>query len=198
MEKLSTSQLSPLSPTRWPADAFSARRCLVFVAAVGVAFALGFVCRLRRGPAGRPGTDPVSGKNLQLTSGLLLAQIVAYIPLLAAALPLLPFAAPAHAARNRLASPRRYVTSAPALSARSRCTRRRSRRAIAKVRSACRGQAASGAAVRHDARSHAHLGAHRAGRLHRAGRRRSASFAASCSTRSCVISVSGRRRSRAG
>jgi membrane protease YdiL (CAAX protease family) len=92
VEKLSTSQLSPLSPTRWPADAFSARRCLVFVAGVGVAFALGLVCAsiavLLGGPA------PIrSGKNLQLTGGLLLAQIVAYVPLLAAALPLLPYTA---------------------------------------------------------------------------------------------------------
>jgi membrane protease YdiL (CAAX protease family) len=92
VEKLSTSQLSPLSPTRWPADAFSPRRCLIFVAGIGAAFALGLACAslavLLGGPA------PIrTGKNLQLTSGLLVAQIVAYIPLLAAALPLLPFAA---------------------------------------------------------------------------------------------------------
>jgi membrane protease YdiL (CAAX protease family) len=92
VEKLSTSQLSPLSPTRWPADAFSARRCLIFAAAIAAAFALGLVWAsvavLFGGPA------PIrSGKNLQLTSGLLVAQIVAYVPLLATALPLLPFAA---------------------------------------------------------------------------------------------------------
>ena len=92
MEKLSTSPPSPLSPTLWPADAFSARRCLIFVGTVGVAFAIGLIAAsvavLLGGPA------PIrSGKNLQLTSGLLVAQIVAYIPLLAAALPLLPFAA---------------------------------------------------------------------------------------------------------
>ena len=92
MEKLSISQPSPLSPTLWPADAFSVRRCLIFVATVAGAFAIGLACAsiavLLGGPA------PIrSGKNLQLTSGLLLAQIVAYIPLIAAALPLLPFAA---------------------------------------------------------------------------------------------------------
>jgi membrane protease YdiL (CAAX protease family) len=92
VEKLSTSQRSPLSPTLWPADAFSARRCLLFVATVAVAFALGLVgasiAVLLGGPA------PIrAGKSLQLTSGLLIAQIVAYIPLLGAALPLLPFAA---------------------------------------------------------------------------------------------------------
>lgn len=92
MEKLSTSQPSPLSPTRWPTDAFSARRCLVFVASIALAFALGLACAsisvLLGGPA------PIrAGKNLQLTSGLLIAQIVAYIPLLAAALPLLPYVA---------------------------------------------------------------------------------------------------------
>ena len=92
MEKLSTSQPSPLSPTLWPVDSFSARRCLVFVATVAAAFAVGLVCAsvaiLFGGPA------PIrSGTNLQLTSGLLVAQIVAYIPLLGAALPLLPFAA---------------------------------------------------------------------------------------------------------
>jgi len=59
---------------------------------VAAAFAVGLVCAsvaiLFGGPA------PIrSGTNLQLTSGLLVAQIVAYIPLLGAALPLLPFAA---------------------------------------------------------------------------------------------------------
>jgi membrane protease YdiL (CAAX protease family) len=92
VEKLSTSQPSPLSPRLWPADAFSAWRCLIFVVTLGVAFVLGLACAslavLLGGPA------PIrSGRNLQLTSGLLIAQIVAYIPLLAAALPLLPFAA---------------------------------------------------------------------------------------------------------
>jgi membrane protease YdiL (CAAX protease family) len=92
VEKLSTSQPSPLSPTRWSADAFSPRRCLIFIAAIAAAFAVGLVCAsvavLFGGPA------PIrSGKNLQLTSGLLMAQIVAYVPLLAAAVPLLPFAA---------------------------------------------------------------------------------------------------------
>jgi membrane protease YdiL (CAAX protease family) len=92
VEKLSTSPISPLSPTHWPADAFSARRCLLFVAALAAAFAVGLVCAsvavLLGGPA------PLrSGKNLQLTGGLLLAQIAAYVPLLATALPLLPFAA---------------------------------------------------------------------------------------------------------
>jgi membrane protease YdiL (CAAX protease family) len=92
VEKTSTSRRSPLSPTLWPADAFSPIRCLIFVGSVGLAFALGLGCAsiavLLGGPA------PIrSGKNLQLTSGLLVAQIVAYIPLLATALPLLPFAA---------------------------------------------------------------------------------------------------------
>ncbi len=90
MEKLSTSQPSPLSPTLWPTDAFSARRCIVFIATVAAAFAVGLACD----SAVFLGAGPVrAGKSLQLTSGLLLAQIVAYIPLLGAALPLLPFAA---------------------------------------------------------------------------------------------------------
>ena len=92
MEKLSTSQPSLLSPTRWPADAFSARRCLVFVGTIALAFAVGLAFAsllvLLGGPA------PIrAGTTLQLTSGLLIAQIVAYVPLLAAALPLLPFVA---------------------------------------------------------------------------------------------------------
>jgi membrane protease YdiL (CAAX protease family) len=92
VEKLSTSQLSPLSPTRWPADAFSARRCLLFVGSVALAFGFGLVCAAVAVALGGPA--PIrTGKNLQLTSGLLVAQIVAYIPLLATALPLLPFAA---------------------------------------------------------------------------------------------------------
>jgi membrane protease YdiL (CAAX protease family) len=92
VEKLSTSQLSPLSPTRWPDNAFSVKRCLVFVATIGAAFALGLVSASVAVLLGGPAAIR-SGKNLQLTSGLLVAQIVAYIPLLGAALPLLPFTA---------------------------------------------------------------------------------------------------------
>lgn len=92
MEKISTSQLSPLSPTLWPADAFSPRRCLIFAAGIGAAFAFAVACAwiaIRLG-----GPAPVrAGKDLQLTSGLLIAQLVAYVPLLAVALPLLPFTA---------------------------------------------------------------------------------------------------------
>jgi membrane protease YdiL (CAAX protease family) len=92
VEKLSTSPPSPLSPTLWPADAFSVQRCLVFVATVAVALAIGLACASIAVVLGGPA--PIrAGKNLQLTSGLLLAQTVAYVPLLGAALPLLPFAA---------------------------------------------------------------------------------------------------------
>jgi membrane protease YdiL (CAAX protease family) len=91
VEKLSTSQPSPLSPTLWPSDAFSVTRCLVFVATLAAAFALGLICASIAVLHGGP--PAIRGKNLQLTSSLLIAQIVAYRPLLAAALPLLPFAA---------------------------------------------------------------------------------------------------------
>ncbi len=92
MEKLSTSQPSPLSPTLWPANAFSPSRCLVFVGSIAGAFVIGLIgawVSVRLG-----GPRPIrSGANLQLTSGLLIAQIVAYIPLLGAAIPLLPYVA---------------------------------------------------------------------------------------------------------
>lgn len=92
MEKLSTSQRSPLSPTLWPADAFSARRCLLFVGALAIAFALGLIAAAVAIKFG--GTAPVrAGRELQLTAGLLIAQIAAYLPLLGVALPLLPYAA---------------------------------------------------------------------------------------------------------
>ncbi len=92
MEKLSTSQPSPLSPTLWPANAFSPSRCLIFVASIAGAFGIGLLCAAISIRFGGP--HPIrSGQNLQLTSGLLIAQIVAYIPLLGAALPLLPYVA---------------------------------------------------------------------------------------------------------
>jgi membrane protease YdiL (CAAX protease family) len=91
VEKLSTSQPSPLSPTLWPSDAFSVKRCLIFVLTLGAAFALGLIWASIAVLHGGP--PAIRGKNLQLTSSLLIAQTVAYIPLLAAALPLLPFAA---------------------------------------------------------------------------------------------------------
>jgi membrane protease YdiL (CAAX protease family) len=92
VEKLSTSQPSPLSPTLWPADAFSARRSLLFIGALALAFAIGLIGAALTVRTG--GSGPIRvGKDLQLTPGLLIAQIVAYIPLLAVALPLLPYAA---------------------------------------------------------------------------------------------------------
>ncbi len=91
MEKLSTSQPSPLSPTLWPANAFSVARCAVFIAAIVAAFGIGLLCAALEVRFGGPA--PVRRQNLQLTSGLLIAQIIAYVPLLAAAVPLLPYAA---------------------------------------------------------------------------------------------------------
>ncbi len=92
MEKLSTSKLSPLSPTLWPADAFSVRRCLLFIGALALAFAIGLVGAAFAVKVGAVG--PIRpGKDLQLTAGLLIAQVAAYVPLLAVTLPLLPYAA---------------------------------------------------------------------------------------------------------
>ncbi len=92
MEKPSISQRSPLSPTLWPADAFSLRRCLIFIGSIVAAYAVGL---LGAGLGIRLVGAPIRsiGADLQLTSGLLIVQIVAYIPILGAALPLLPFAA---------------------------------------------------------------------------------------------------------
>jgi membrane protease YdiL (CAAX protease family) len=92
VEKLSTSQPSPLSPTLWPADAFSVRRCLIFVVSVGGAFVVGLGCAAIAVRLGSP-APMRRGNDLVLTSGLLFAQVIAYVPLLGAALPLLPFAA---------------------------------------------------------------------------------------------------------
>ncbi len=103
MEKLSTSQPSPLSPTLWPADAFSARRCLIFIAVLFVALVLDVVFARLAVQIGAPAMRP--GKALQLTAGVLIAQIVAYIPLLGAALPLLPFAAKRSLAQIGLHAP---------------------------------------------------------------------------------------------
>lgn len=92
MEKLSTSQPSPLSPTLWPTDAFSIRRCLIFVAALALALAIGLIGAAFAIRIGAP-AHARTIKDVQLTAGLLIAQIVAYVPLLSVALPLLPYAA---------------------------------------------------------------------------------------------------------
>jgi membrane protease YdiL (CAAX protease family) len=88
--KHSTSQRSPLSPTRWPPNAFTWWRSGIFLAlvllatAVGVALALLFA----RGPGavGRAIPD-------KLTWGIAVGQLVSYVPIVAVIVSFLPWVA---------------------------------------------------------------------------------------------------------
>ncbi|GAC1420386.1 MAG: hypothetical protein NVSMB64_29400 [Candidatus Velthaea sp.] len=89
MEKPSTSPPSPLSPTLWPPEAFSAARIALFIGALvlagllSVAFAAIGV-RI-------DGHSPLDAHHhLRLTGGVVLGQLLAYLPLLLVTLPLLP------------------------------------------------------------------------------------------------------------
>ncbi len=91
MEKLSTSERSPLSPTRWPPDAFAwprslAALTLILLAFFGGAF-LGSVTALH---VGVTRSDLL---NAHLSWGILLAQLINYVFLVPAVLLLLPWLA---------------------------------------------------------------------------------------------------------
>lgn len=92
MEKPSIWEPSPLSPTRWPPDAFSWQRSLAVLAAIAVAFLIGL--RLDGFVAiqllGTTRHDIVAS---DLTWGIALGQYVSYLPILLVLLVMLPWAA---------------------------------------------------------------------------------------------------------
>lgn len=91
MEKLSTSEPSPLSPTRWPADAFAWPRSLAVFAAIAVAFYAGV---LLDGLVARSlGTTRHDILSSNLTWGIALGQYASYIPVLAVLLVMMPWLA---------------------------------------------------------------------------------------------------------
>ncbi|GAC1428792.1 MAG: hypothetical protein NVSMB5_23420 [Candidatus Velthaea sp.] len=89
MEKPSTSPPSPLSPTLWPPDAFSARRIGLFIGSLLLA---GLVSISLAGLAVRIDGQSIYDAHhaMRLTAGLVAGQILSYVPLLLVALPLLP------------------------------------------------------------------------------------------------------------
>ncbi len=91
MEKLSTSDRSPLSPTRWPADAFSWRRSLLALAAWIVAFVAGLVFdSLIAVHMGVTQSDVLAQR---LSWGILAGQVASYVPPLVTLFALLPWLA---------------------------------------------------------------------------------------------------------
>jgi len=91
VEKPSISVPSPLSRTRWPADAFSWQRSLLVLAALGVAFYAGLI--LDSIVAVRVlGTTAADIANGKLTWGITAGQYLSYLPLLAVLLTGVPWA----------------------------------------------------------------------------------------------------------
>ena len=90
MVKLSTSQRSPLSPTRWPPEAFAWWRSLLFLALLLLALILGVVlgALVARGaaPMGHPAVN-------KLTWGIAIGQLVSYVPLVLVVVAFLPWVA---------------------------------------------------------------------------------------------------------
>lgn len=92
MVKLSTSQRSPLSPTRWPPDAFAWPRTLIALVVLAGAFFLGLVIDSLVTVA--LGTNPRGlAAHPKLTWGVAIGQYVSYLPLVAALLVVLPWLA---------------------------------------------------------------------------------------------------------
>ena len=90
MEKPSTFEPSPLSPTRWPADAFSWPRSLAVFVALGIAFYAGL--RLDAYVAFSIfGTTRQDFSASNLTWGIALGQYASYLPLLLVLLVALPW-----------------------------------------------------------------------------------------------------------
>ena len=89
MEKPSISEPSPLSPTRWPADAFSWQRSLAVLVALGLAFYFGL--RLDATIAVRMGSTPHDFSASNLTWGIAIGQYFSYVPLLVVLLIAMPW-----------------------------------------------------------------------------------------------------------
>lgn len=91
MVKHSTSQRSPLSPTRWPPEAFAWQRTLGFLLllliGVGLGFLVDFIVTVQLG-------TPLRGAaTTKLTWGIAIGQLAFYVPVLVVTLPLLPWLA---------------------------------------------------------------------------------------------------------
>lgn len=89
MEKTSTSEPSPLSPTHWPPEAFSWRRSLVVFSALCLAFFVGVL--VDSVVAGRLGTSASDISSARLTWGITIGQYLSYLPILAVLLVALPW-----------------------------------------------------------------------------------------------------------
>ncbi len=89
MEKLSTSSPSPLSPTRWPADAFAWPRSFFAIVAIFIAFGAGVL--LDSFVAVALGVTQNDVRFEHLRWGILVGQLAAYVPPLLAILILLPW-----------------------------------------------------------------------------------------------------------
>jgi membrane protease YdiL (CAAX protease family) len=89
VEKPSISEPSPLSPTRWPADAFSWERSLAVLVALGIAFYFGL--RLDSTVAVRLGSTRHDFLSSNLTWGIAIGQYVSYLPLLLVLLIAMPW-----------------------------------------------------------------------------------------------------------
>ena len=90
MVKPSTSEPSPLSPKRWPADAFAWPRSLVALLIVLAAFALGIAAASLLIVILARAAHTVPTKTTTLTWGIALGQYISYLPILAALIVVLP------------------------------------------------------------------------------------------------------------
>jgi membrane protease YdiL (CAAX protease family) len=91
VEKPSTSEPLPLSPTRWPADAFSFDRSAIVLAALVVAFFIGVL--IDGTIAKMLGTTAHDILTSNLTWGITVGQYFSYLPLLCVLLVALPWVA---------------------------------------------------------------------------------------------------------
>jgi membrane protease YdiL (CAAX protease family) len=89
--KPSTSQRSPLSPTRWPTDAFLWTRSLIAFAIIATAFILGQI--FEAFIAGALGTSRADLLAAHLTWGIAIGQYASYLPLVAVIVIVLPWLA---------------------------------------------------------------------------------------------------------
>jgi membrane protease YdiL (CAAX protease family) len=89
VEKPSISEPSPLSPKRWPADAFSWQRSLAVLVALGIAFYFGL--RLDSTVAVYLGSTRQDFISSNLTWGIAIGQYVSYLPLLLVLLIAMPW-----------------------------------------------------------------------------------------------------------
>jgi membrane protease YdiL (CAAX protease family) len=87
--KLSTSQRSPLSPTRWPPEAFAWWRSLLFLVFLLIATLAGVIIGafFARGPG------HVAALADKLTWGIIVGQLLSYVPIVAVVVTMLPWVA---------------------------------------------------------------------------------------------------------